>query len=46
MGISKEHNLLKPIHFTEMQDRIHHDFSQSTVVLQLIFLMCHSHSHW
>lgn len=41
-----EHNLQNQIHFTEIQDKACNDFSQSIVVLQLIFLMCHSHSYW
>lgn len=46
MGICDEHNLQNQIHFTEIQDKACNVFSQSIVVLQLIFLMCHSHSYW
>lgn len=46
LGNCDEHNLQNQTHFTEIQDKTCNDFSQSIVVLQLRFLMCHSHSNW
>lgn len=46
LGICDEHNLQNQTHFTETQDKTCNDFSQSIVVLQLSFLMCHSHCYW
>lgn len=43
LGICDEHNLQNQTYFTEIQDKTCNDFSQSIVVLQLSFLMCHLH---
>lgn len=45
LGICDEHHL-NQTHFTEIQDKTCNDFSHYIVVLQLSFLMCHSHCYW